>query len=342
MNNDLNDIFCKLLFLDNSDDILIIKNDIIQKIKNNNHNKTFILDNPEFNFINSLCVCNIKKQETPDWKSKCKYKLNDNYLLNITHNRLILYKYDDLIVYVEKNGQFKLLNSIFNKFNNSNVIFNKKNINTPEILNEEITNYILNKNENLNNLKECCNKINLNINNYINDDEYSYNNFINLYEDLKNNKLLDDNKKLSNLIFNDCLNNNKNGYNENKYNKLICDKNPNKYILLDCKKQDYCEIADIYDKQNKLLFHNKRNKDLRILSSQIINGLLILKTKSEICKNYINKYTIDENNFKYVFGIIKEKENITTPHKLAIGLTCHILRKLNVDYYIDFIEVIKE
>jgi hypothetical protein len=61
---------------------------------------------------------------------------------------------------------------------------------------------------------------------------------------------------------------------------------------------------------------------------------LLLKTKPELCLDYIT-------NFKYVFGIIKEKENITTPHILSIGLTCHILKKLNIEYYIDFIEVIK-
>ena len=68
---------------------------------------------------------------------------------------------------------------------------------------------------------------------------------------------------------------------------------------------------------------------------------MLLKTKPDKCLDYITKYNIDINNFKYVFGIIKEKENITTPHILSIGLTCHILKKLNIEYYIDFIEVIK-
>ena len=119
-------------------------------------------------------------------------------------------------------------------------------------------------------------------------------------------------------------------------------KKENKFgFLLDCKKTHNCEIADIYDKKNLYLFHNKRNKDLRILAIQIINGLLLLKTKPEFCLDFINKYNIDNNNFKYVFGIIKERENITIPHKISIGLTCHILKKLNIEYFIDFIEVIK-
>jgi len=273
--------------------------------------------------------------------SKSNLKIKNYNNKNITHNRIIIYKYDAITIYIEKCGQSKILNKYINSFDNIDINFSNKNIDTTEILYTEISNFILNKKEIIAKINNICKDLNISSIDYITDNDYSFDNFNNLYEDLITNKLIDNDKKLSNLICNDCLNNNKKGYNENKYNKLICDNNPDKYTLLDCKTVLNCEIADIYDKKNLYLFHNKRNKDLRILATQIINGLLLLKTKPDKCLDYINKYNIDINNFKYVFGIIKEKENITTPHILSIGLTCHILKKLNIEYYIDFIEVIK-
>jgi len=181
--------------------------------------------------------------------------------LHITQNRIILYKYDEFIVYVEKNGQFKKLNNLFEKYNNINILYNEKNINDIEKLRNFIKEFILNKKEVLNSLNTFCNQLNISLIDYLNDNEYSYNNFINLYNDLIINKNLDNTKQLNNLNSKDCLNNNKKGYNENKYNKIICDNNPNKYILLDCKTINGCEIADIYDKENKLLFHNKKIKN---------------------------------------------------------------------------------
>lgn len=173
----------------------------------------------------------------------------------------------------------------------------------------------------------------------IDDNEYSLNTFINLYNDLINNKKIDNDKKLDCYNYNDCLG--PKGSTETKYNKIICDKYPNKYTLLDIKLVERCEIADIFDKQNNLLFHNKKNKDLRLLSCQVFIGGLLLKSNSKECTEFINKHGINKNNFKYVFGIIKEKSNSSLPHKLAIGNACYILKKLNIDYYVDFIDYIK-
>ena len=131
------------------------------------------------------------------------------------------------------------------------------------------------------------------------------------------------------------------GSTETKYNKLICDKYPDKYLNLDIKLINRCEIADIFDKDNNLLFHNKKNKDLRLLSCQVFIGALVLKSNSKESLKFAKRYDIDLNNFKYVFGIIKERENSSLPHKIAIGNACYILNKLNIEYFVDFIKYIK-
>jgi hypothetical protein len=337
-----NDIFCKLLYLDNIEEFDKFISNITNILRDNNKkNKKYILDKLEFNFDNNLYICNFEKHNNPRWLSKSNFKIKNYNNKNITHNRIIIYKYDAITIYIEKCGQSKILNTYINSFDNININFSNKNIDTTEKLHAEISDFILEKKVIIADINKICIELNISSIDYITDNDFSIDNFKILYEDLITNKLIDNDKKLSNLICNDCLNNNKKGYNENKYNKIICDNNPDKYILLDCKTVLNCEIADIYDNENLYLFHNKRNKDLRILAIQIINGLLLLKTKPDKCLDYITKYNIDINNFKYVFGIIRERKNITTPHILSIGLTCHILKKLNIEYYIDFIEVIK-
>jgi hypothetical protein len=337
-----NDIFSKLLYLNNIEEVDKFIFEITNIFKHNNKkNEKYFLDKQEFIFDNSLCICNIEKHNNPNWLSTCNFKIKNYNKINITYNRIIIYKYDNITIYIEKCGQTKILNKYIDSFDNIDINFINKNIDTSEKLHTEISNFILNKKEIITDINKICRELNISSIDYITDNDYSFDNFYKLYEDLITNKLIDNDKKLSNLICDNCLNNDKIGYNENKYNKLICDNNPDKYTLLDCKTVLNCEIADIYDKENLYLFHNKKNKDLRILAIQIINGLLLLKTKPDKCLDFINKYNIDINNFKYVFGIIKERKNITTPHILSIGLTCHILKKLNIEYYIDFIEVIK-
>ena len=206
----------------------------------------------------------------------------------------------------------------------------------------EISLFLLNKDKEdiLNKIKSTCEVLNLSISNFINDNDYTIDNFLNLYNDLIENKQLDNNKKLNNFVCELCLNDNKKDSNENKYNKLICEND--KYKLTDGKFVFNCEISDIYDIENNLLFHNKKTSDLRVLSFQIINDALLLKTSNDKkLLDYIDKFNIDKENFKYVFGIIKNNKNITYPNKLAIGVACHMLKKLNIDYYIDFIEYIK-
>ncbi len=88
------------------------------------------------------------------------------------------------------------------------------------------------------------------------------------------------------------------------------------------------------------MFHNKKIKDLRTLSCQVFTGALLLKNNIEREK-FIKKHNIDFENFKYVFGIIKDdpkKDKITSlKDKIAIGTCCYILTKMNIEYYIHYI-----
>jgi hypothetical protein len=228
-------------------------------------------------------------------------------------------------------------------------IVSKKTIDTPDKLHNEIRSCLLNKGVIEEEIKELNSNLLLNNNNYsgfipeliYNDDaDYTLDNFVRLYDDLITTKQLSNDKKLDTYNYYDCLEGK--GSTETKYNKLICEKYPDKYINLDTKLIERCEVADIFDKQNNLLFHNKKNKDLRLLSCQVFIGALVLKHKSTPeCLSFIETYGIDVNNFKYVFGLIKEKENSSLPHKLAIGNACHILKKLNIEYFVDFIGFVR-
>lgn len=132
---------------------------------------------------------------------------------------------------------------------------------------------------------------------------------------------------------------------EGTYNKLVEAGDKNKYILLD--RQQYetygIEVADIYDKTNNLLFHNKKIKnlsDVRNLSFQIMNSALLLK--SGTIDEYLKTKEIT-SGYKYVFGIIYDKnpQSFTISMKLTMGMCCNVLDTLGLDYYIDVIEIIK-
>jgi hypothetical protein len=341
MNNDIQNEEGTISKLINFNNIIELNSFITELINKFKSLKKYTIDNPSFNFNGEICICNIEKHSVPNWHSTSYYKIQMPKQ-NITQYRIILYKYAGLSIYIEKNGQFKLLDSILdeNKYDIMKLNFTSKNIDTLEKLRSEINNFLLNKNI----IREI-NNINLEYNSSSpqlindNDTEYTLDRFVSLYEDLVSNKQLSNDKKLDSYNYNDCLE--PNGSTETKYNKLICEKYPDKYLKLDIKLTNRCEIADIFDKQNNLLFHNKKNKDLRLLSCQVFIGALVLKNKSPECLIFINKYGIDINNFKYVFGIIKEKETSSLPHKIAIGNACYILNKLNIEYFVDFIEYIK-
>jgi hypothetical protein len=161
-----------------------------------------------------------------------------------------------------------------------------------------------------------------------------------------------------------------NRYNsESDYNNEICKiskirgkvQQKHRLICLDGQIVNGVEIADLYDINNKYLYHIKRDtKNIRVLSSQLANSALLLNyyanmltttqphhhnNKSNKLYDDLDKYVksnkIDVLNTTYVFGIIIPKnyklQNISINSRLSIGITCRILSSLNLKYYIDFI-----
>jgi hypothetical protein len=171
--------------------------------------------------------------------------------------------------------------------------------------------------------------------------DFNYDNICNLYNILTEIK---PEFKLPSYIKNECIDTSGKS-SETVYNKNLSEKYPNKYILLDKKCIGGIEVADIYDTEHNLLFHNKKCKDLRVVCSQICSGALVLNNK-EKHKKYLNmlndkgiNITINDN-FKYVVGIIGDKK-IASKDILALGVTKFILDNLKIELFIDFIEEIK-
>lgn len=213
-------------------------------------------DNPNFVFNDCLCVCNIKKYSSPHWNSTCYYKSNTTNK-NVSWYRIILYKYSDLTLYIEKNGQLNIFCDILDdiKYDIMNINISK-NIDCPEKLKREISNSLTNQNI-ITEINQFL-KDNNSSTHFETDDNYNLETFTNLYDDLIKNKLLPLDKKLDDYVYTDCLE--PKGSTETKYNKLMCEKYPDKYINLDIKLANRCEIADIFDRVNNLLFHNKKIK----------------------------------------------------------------------------------
>jgi len=210
--------YYKLILFDNIEQSKRLISNIIKllDIYDNDIFDDIYIDNKNLLFNNNLCICNIIDINEPKWKTQDNFIINnnDNEIININHYRLVIYKFDDLIYYIEKNGNNKILNNIIinviNNINNCKSLYsdfkleNKDGIDSIDKLNKKISDFLLNKDDFNYNYKKFCNKYRIPLINYINDDdnEFSYNNIINLYEDLITNKILDSNKKLNNCDLN--------------------------------------------------------------------------------------------------------------------------------------------
>lgn len=276
------------------------------------------------------CIKYIKKKK-PNWYNSIVYYENnennensensESELKNIKIYNVVFKRISQYIFYYEINGGLNLNNILSNynveKFDYkewNNYIYKKKSF--IDNINKYITDkYItfeydeLKKNTN-NNIELFKKYTGCKINNNILLNLYKFNKFNNnidnIQEIFNSIKVLDDKYKLPPYINDDCINiNNKNS--ENVYNSNVCVNNDN-YILLDCKCYNGCEIADIYDYKNNILFHNKKKEaDLRVLTSQVTSGLTILQDKD--AKKMFEEITKVENfkildNYKYVLGII--------------------------------------
>jgi hypothetical protein len=140
-----------------------------------------------------------------------------------------------------------------------------------------------------------------------------------------------------------CVEHNKQS--EGKYNQLICNGNPDRYILLDKIISDGIEVADVYDKNYKTFFHNKKRGDLRVLCLQVYTGAIIMKDEKQRQKynDNLKKKGINTINgeFSYVLGIIGENKKISLKDKLSIGILSTFLKSHNINLSIDYIDVVE-
>lgn len=191
--------------------------------------------------------------------------------------------------------------------------------------------------------------------------QYNKSNILSAYNDLVKNRQMSLSLKLP------CYQTKKYS-NENDYNRSLKNITKRDLICLDGYTANNVEIADVYDRTNNYLYHIKRGtKNIRVLSSQIVNGALLLHYYQEqkyLLNNqlinqlnnqninnkmlididkYVKMHKIDiiNSEYAYVFGIIIPQKyninNISLNSQLSIGITCNILRSLNIKYYIDFI-----
>lgn len=353
MENEQNENVSYLIYF-NDAKYTIFKKEIITFLDNNNYIHGGGIEH------NNLLSFDISKTSQSNWIKNTFYNINDNKKYSETkYYRIIIYKYDSNVYFFEKNGNIKIEISLKNFLNKYNIQFEKiKHDDWRKIIIEENSkdailnlhkkikmyhdNYIK---DTINNCKELLLKNNINYDfvNIIND--YNYENTINKFNDLVNHKIIGNNNKLIKYDTEKCktINANKDG-DEGEYNKYVCESNKNKYILLDKKKcLSSIEIGDIYNIDSNLIYHNKKNNDLRVLSSQIINSALLTRIDKYINEyfetNKIDKKHLDKmKNCEYVFGVIQQKENISLKDKLSLGITCIILDKLNIKYYYDCIE----
>ena len=295
-----------------------------------------------------FCICNISKKDVPPWTNNIVFKENMNENKNHTHYRIILIKYSENIYYFERNGSisvFDILNKYaFDLFVKTKWIewFNK-DLSFKELINNYLKN-VIEHTDNINTLNNLLNK-----NNFENIDFNNINSYEKIYNEIPQ---LQEELKLMPYDYKTCIQKTKYGdkQSETIYNKNVCENNSN-YILLDCKytHSEGIEVADIYDKLNCLFFHNKKSGDLRCLGFQTILGSLILKDKDK-CDNYFKKlnkegidYTqINTENFKFVVGIIQMTKTINYKDKITLGIVYFYLKKMNIDFYINEINVINK
>lgn len=335
MSKKLEDIKFGLLFFDNIDkkeNFILRFNETIKQQKDY---KGDFIENEENIFT---------KNNTLSWNKTKIVDISNNEISETKYYRIIFQYIEPNVYYFEKNGAMNCIDIVvkdFNLFNFEknlwNNIFDKNKDHKENVINymNKYTKKEYNKD---------IQQLNIICNTNIVDNElftYDYFNFFNLFNNIKE---INQEFKLPSYNKNNCVDKN-NKQSETIYNELVYKNNKDKYILLDRKIIDGCEVADLYDKENKLLFHNKKSGDLRVLSLQIMIGALIMKNREKHQEyiDYLKKQGINEiidNNFKYIIGIIGKDTKIAQKDKISLGIVNHILTQHNIELYIDFINEI--
>jgi len=322
-------------------------------IFNNNEEKT------KFVFSIQKSIAKIKEYNVFAWKDGENIIIKEmisewcsNKVFNGTeliekekkYYRIVFFCIKDNVYYFEKNGAINCIEPVLETSNYKNIIketwdrlFDKDKTFNDNIIGYFNEPFIENYNTNIEILNsECVNLMQIQC---IENFKFDYFDFLRLFDEIKE---IDQNKKLPPYDTTECIDTN-DKQSETVYNDFVAEQN-NKYVLLDRKIINGCEVADLYDKENKLLFHNKKEGDTRVLSLQIIIGSLIMKNDEK--RNQYIEYlktkgitdTIDFNTF--VIGIIGNKKKIAEKDKLSLGIVNYILKKHNIEVLIDFIDKI--
>lgn len=346
---------CQIGFIRLNDNYNTFLKDLDERIQSTKYK---YVKNKCLNYLINFIICDVFTEKEPNWVDKTLFYDNSLNYISKNYSRIIIYKYIPNEIFIQINGLIKL-NKLLDNYNFECVDLNvwKKdfpvNIKYKEGNNNLLLEHIIKYRKNVymeefkKNLKNNCAQLDENtinkINSYVTEkiNEINLQQIQNLYYDLIDNKKINTNMKLEKYIVSNCLDvNNKNS--ETIYNSKIVENKSTQYKLLDRKLFMDCEIADIYDMSNNLLFHNKKSNDLRVLSSQILTGAIILNDIN-FKNNFISKFKLNNNldNFYYVFGVIKTKK-IAPKDIFSVGLACLILEQLNINYWIDEIEYIDD
>lgn len=314
-----------LVYITNKEEF---ENNIRECLSKNNYN----IDSKNDYYI-------ISKKAKSNWVDNLIFPCNRESCEESKKFRFVLFLYEMDIYYFEKNGAVNCIDGILIKckpdyFEKSSW---KKNYDDELSFIENIRKYELTHHVN-NEIKGFKNNEYSYLHDFTNF-HYNYEDYNKLYQGIEE---LEENYKLPKYKELECKENEKSS--ETKYNSLVCCLNPN-YILLDRSCLDGCEVADIYDRNHKLLFHNKKRGDLRVVSMQIVIGALIMKNP-ERCEKYYNMLLkkgisddIDRDNFSFVVGIIGNNKNISNKDRISLGIVKHILQQHNIQLFIDFIEM---
>lgn len=345
MSKNIEDIKFGLLFFKNINE----KNSFVLKINETIKQQKYKNKSVYNGSLNEDIENIFTKNTNASWgKSPIKIFNDRKQLLETKKYRIIFDCIQTNIYYFEKNGAINCIDIVIKEYNFFNFERNLWNsiIDKTKNHNDNVINYMNKYTEQEYN--EYIQKINTKFDNIINENvqiiqtfNYNYLSFNNLFDSIKE---INENFKLPLYNKGNCID--KNGkQSETIYNKLVYEDNKAKYILLDRKLIDGCEVADLYDKENKLLFHNKKRGDLRILAIQIIIGALIMKNenKSQEYIDYLRANGINElidNRFTFVMGIIGNNKKIAQKDKLSLGITKHILMQHDIKLEIDYIQEI--